>query len=66
MEPLDDLIARLNTLMSDPNQRPLLLHWSDIELLRNLKNELKNTNERLAARQRALAVAIKLLNESKT
>jgi Ser/Thr protein kinase RdoA (MazF antagonist) len=65
MEPLDDLIARLNTLMGDPNQRPLLLHWSDIELLRNLKAELKRTNERLAARQRALSVAISLLNESK-
>jgi len=36
---LEELIARMEGAMADPNARPLWLHWSDVTLLRALQTD---------------------------
>lgn len=56
--PLSDLIERLTKVVNDPEQRPLMLHWSDVELLRALQDELDTTQASLRAARNALSVTL--------
>jgi hypothetical protein len=59
MSPLDDLIQRLTRVVNDTEIRPVLLHWSDVELLRAVQAELLETHRAMDAAHRALDEALK-------
>ena len=60
--PLVDLIGRLERVVNDPTHRSLLLHWSDVELLRAVRAELERRQRQAEIRANAALVAATLLN----
>lgn len=58
-EALADLIARLSQTMNDPHTRPVRLHWSDVELLKVIQDELNARDETLELTRNALLLALR-------
>lgn len=44
---LDSLIKRMNAALSNPDERPVWLHWTDLYMLIDAKNELTSQSEKL-------------------
>jgi hypothetical protein len=59
MTRLDDLIQRLTWVVNNTEMKSVVLHWSDVELLRAVQAELVATHGALDAAHRALDAAIK-------
>ena len=62
---LNDLIARLTAVVNDPNQRSLILHWSDVELLRAIEEELRTRAHQIEATRNAVLLAPQIAGDDK-
>jgi hypothetical protein len=62
--PLSDLINRLERVVNDPEHRTLMLHWSDVELLRSVQKELRFRERQAEIRNNAAFVAAALLSRT--
>jgi hypothetical protein len=58
---LQDLVARFAGVVSNPETRPLALHWSDVELLKGLLEERQQLAQRLESMRRGLDAAMQEL-----
>ncbi len=55
---LQDLIQRMQVQLRDPDTRLLHLHWSDVELLRLIRDDLATDAERIQKLKDGLSQAV--------
>lgn len=58
MNQLDDFIARLTKVINSEN-KSIYLHWSDVELLKQLAEEKKDTERKLQNLSKAVDELLK-------
>lgn len=58
LDRLQDLEQRISIRTSDPNERPVWVHWSDAQILNRAIEALKSQNGQIVRVRDALGIAL--------